>query len=165
MAMLNRRMAATAVLLFMIVSAGLAQTETKTIQSVYEQFSNAYEELDSSIIKQLYAEDSYYLVPTPSEGVRTGRESIVQSFRTQFESARAQGTNLAISFRILQRDVSGNLAYDVGYYRYEATPENGEPVVVAGKFVTVLKKDEQGNWKFVVDSYSNTPLSSFETAE
>lgn len=41
-------------------------------------------------------------------------------------------------------DAEGPLAYDVGYYKFEAFPKADEAFVSAGKFVTVLRKGDDG---------------------
>jgi ketosteroid isomerase-like protein len=51
----------------------------------------------------------------------------------------------------------GDLAYNVGHYRFTAVPKaKGAPGVAdEGKFVEVLKKQPDGSWKYVVDMYSS----------
>jgi len=45
-----------------------------------------------------------------------GREKILANFLGFFNSVKTSGGSLTISFQILERRVSGNLAYDVGVY-------------------------------------------------
>ena len=155
----------TAILVFILAGVSLGQSNNQTIDEVYEQFSDAYEQLDASLIEPLYAEDAHYLVSDPGAGIKTGRDAIIRSFRQHFSGARSRGLKLRITFRIIHREMEGTFAYDVGYYKYESFTEEGTPSAFAGKFVTVLRKDSDGNWQFAVDAYSNTPVASFDQAE
>lgn len=51
----------------------------------------------------------------------------------------------------------GDLAYNVGHYRFTAVPKakNDPGVADEGKFVEILKKQPDGSWKYVVDMYSS----------
>jgi ketosteroid isomerase-like protein len=51
----------------------------------------------------------------------------------------------------------GDLAYNLGHYRFTAVPKAKENPGVAdeGKFVEVLKRQPDGTWKYVVDMYSS----------
>ncbi|MBL7471415.1 YybH family protein [Robertkochia sediminum] len=49
--------------------------------------------------------------------------------------------------------VSGDTAYDYGYYSGTSQDENGETVVWKGKYVVVWKKTAEG-WKMYLDSWS-----------
>ena len=63
----------------------------------------------------------------------------------------------AIGFRIFQREVIGDLGYDVGVYTLTATGPDGESRTDRGKFVVVTKKGADGKWRFAVDGYSGLP--------
>jgi uncharacterized protein (TIGR02246 family) len=51
----------------------------------------------------------------------------------------------------------GDLAYNVGHYRFTAVPKarNQPGVADEGKFVEILKRQPDGKWKYVVDMYSS----------
>ena len=54
-------------------------------------------------------------------------------------------------------DGRGDLAYNVGHYRFTAVPKSKDAPGVAdeGKFVEILKKQPDGSWKYLVDMYSS----------
>jgi ketosteroid isomerase-like protein len=53
--------------------------------------------------------------------------------------------------------VMGNYAYSMGTYRKTVTPKGGgEPVLFVGKFLTILRKNADGNWLIYRDSYSSS---------
>jgi ketosteroid isomerase-like protein len=51
----------------------------------------------------------------------------------------------------------GDLAYNVGHYRFTAVPKAKSDPGVAdeGKFVEILRRQPDGSWKYVVDMYSS----------
>ncbi|MCW9707264.1 YybH family protein [Fodinibius salsisoli] len=144
------------------ITGSMAQSPETGIQQIYQQFSKAYEELDPTMIAPLYAEETYYLTPDPEEGIRKGKEEVLKSFIGTFEQAQKRGSKLKMTFKIIKRNQSGNLAYDVGYYKFQAFPKEGEPFKAAGKFVTVLQQNNNGEWQFVVDAFSSAPVNLFE---
>jgi ketosteroid isomerase-like protein len=52
---------------------------------------------------------------------------------------------------------SGDLAYSTGTYTLDATGPNGQPIHRAGTYLTVWKKDKDGNWKVIEDIGSAKP--------
>jgi ketosteroid isomerase-like protein len=52
----------------------------------------------------------------------------------------------------------GDLAYDLGHYRFTAVPKakNSPGIADEGKYVTILKKQPDGSWKLVVDIYNSS---------
>jgi len=51
----------------------------------------------------------------------------------------------------------GDLAYNMGHYRFSAVPKAKANPGVAdeGKFLEILKKQSGGSWKYVIDMYSS----------
>jgi len=47
---------------------------------------------------------------------------------------------------------SGELGYTYGIYKTEIKSQTGEPVINQGTYVTIWRKDENGKWKFVLDT-------------
>src|SRR5215204_3329815 len=84
------------------------------IDDVYRRFSEAYKKLDPEAVTNLYTDDAFYL--SPGSDVKRGREKVLAVFSGYFNSVKNAGGSLTISFRILDRSVSGDLAYDVGIY-------------------------------------------------
>lgn len=48
--------------------------------------------------------------------------------------------------------ISGELGYTYGIYKLQVTDDKGQPVIYNGTYVSIWKKDREGNWKFVLDS-------------
>lgn len=137
---------------------------SKSIDRLYQAFSESYQTLDVDLVADLYITDAHYLPANPEQATMTSRAEIRESFASYFEWAKNNGTDLNISFRIIQRDIDDSLAYDVGYYLIQSKPadeaefqEGGN----AGKFVTVMGLQKDGGWKFLLDGFSPAPYDAF----
>ena len=125
------------------------------IDDVYRRFSQAYRNLDPQAVTNLYTGDALYL--SPGSDIKRGREKILAEFSGYFNSVKASGGSLTVSFQILDRRVSGDLAYDVGIYTIAQKSAAGETRSGRGKFVVVARRVANGDWLFQVDSYNGLP--------
>ncbi|HEX8267123.1 MAG TPA: serine hydrolase [Pyrinomonadaceae bacterium] len=136
------------------------------IDDVYRRFSEAYNKFDFEAVTNLYTEDAFYL--SPGSDIKRGREKILAEFSGYFNSVKNAGGTLAVSFQILDRRVSGDLAYDVGIYTVTEKAKNGEARAGRGKFVVVARRMSSGEWRFQVDAYNGLPKpqnNSTQTSE
>ncbi|HEX8564072.1 MAG TPA: serine hydrolase [Pyrinomonadaceae bacterium] len=136
------------------------------IDDVYRRFSEAYKKFDFEAVTNLYTEDAFYL--SPGSDIKRGREKIVAEFSGYFNSVKNAGGTLAVSFQILDRRVSGDLAYDVGIYTVTEKAKNGEARAGRGKFVVVARRMSSREWRFQVDAYNGLPKpqnNSTQTSE
>ena len=125
------------------------------LDALYRRFVRAYRERDATAVGRLYSPDALYL--SPGADIVRFRPVIEARFRRMFQAAATDGQDLAISFHLMAREVSGRLAYDVGTYSFDRL-EGG--VVMShdtGKFVVVHRRGEDGRWTFQVDGYSGLP--------
>lgn len=53
-----------------------------------------------------------------------------------------------------QGEVGGDLGYTIGTYRIEIQDPEGNPLAIAGKYMTVWKKQPDGTWKVGVDMFN-----------
>ncbi len=155
-------------LAFLILAGCTAQAERSqpapdeaALDAVYARFSEAYEKLDPQIVANLYTEDARYLSGGDGDMLR-GRPAILDNFASFFTRSKENGVALRIAFRVVDRALSGDLAYDVGYYRLVSKKSDGEERTSVGKFVTVAKRQADGAWQFHVDSYSGAPVEAFD---
>jgi ketosteroid isomerase-like protein len=55
---------------------------------------------------------------------------------------------------------SGDMAYSWGTYDLTATGPDGKPMQDQGKYATVWKKQADGSWKSVLDTFNtSTPMA------
>src|SRR5262245_63991436 len=86
----------------------------KAMDAQYEVFSEAYRRLDPGMVSRLYAEDALYL--QPGSEIMRGRRAIHENFASFFTNVAQRKDSVRISFEIVDRAVSGDLGYDIGYY-------------------------------------------------
>lgn len=155
------------VALLACASAAQAQT-TKSSQdaafdAVYAKFTEAYKRADPAMVTGLYTTDAFYL--SPGRMIVRGQDSVLSAF-SFLKSYKDRPSGPAIGFRILDRQVSGDLAWDIGYYVMNA---RGQPVTAqdhpAGKFIVLWKRGADGQWRIFADGYSDVPRPSAETAD
>ena len=125
------------------------------IDAIYARFSEGYKKLDPAMVANLYTENAAYLAP--GQDLDIGRQKVLASFTSFFDSVRQKNGRLGISFQIVQRQVEQNLAYDVGIFNLTSFDEKGEGRPGKGKFMVVAKPDKEGVWRFQVDGYNNFP--------
>ncbi|HMB93455.1 MAG TPA: SgcJ/EcaC family oxidoreductase [Rhodothermales bacterium] len=137
-------------------------SDNEAIDAVYARFSEAYDQMDPEAVVALYTDDAYYL-PGGDGAILHGSDALRKSFAFLAQTKEGGG-QLAIAFRSVDRAISGNLAYDVGYYRLTAQRPDGTEHVSVGKFTTVLVKSDNGQWRFQVDAFSSAPETAFDAA-
>ena len=122
------------------------------LDAIYATFSKGYETLDPAAVANLYTEDALYL--EPDSDVARGRKAVLANFTGFFDSVRDSGSTIRIRFEILDRQVSGDLATDVGYFILTRATKDGRDSTNRGKFIVVAKKQKDGTWRIHVDGYS-----------
>lgn len=55
---------------------------------------------------------------------------------------------------------SGDMGYTWGHYEGHSKDANGNPVTTSGRYITVWRREPDGNWKVVLDAGSNEPAGS-----
>lgn len=124
------------------------------LDSLYGVFTRAYAEADVDLLMDsVYARDGYYL--PPNRPILAGQES----FRGQFESflgpiAQRGEPGPRISFDIRDRDVGGDLAYDIGVYTIRPPDAPEDAPGSRGKFIVIWKRGADGTWRIHADGFS-----------
>jgi len=97
-----------------------------------------------------YTEDAVVL--PPNEKTAVGKDAIRKPVADMLALP-----GLAFSWEPTKVEVakSGDLAYLYGTYKMTATGPDGKPMNDNGKMVEIWKKQADGNWKCVVDTWSS----------
>jgi uncharacterized protein (TIGR02246 family) len=101
-----------------------------------------------------YYTDDAYLLP-PNEPMAIGKKVICESW------GRLLGPGVATSWTVTKVDVAqaGDIAYLIGVYKLRMNGPDGKPVEDRGKIMEIWKKQADGKWKAVADTYnSDLPL-------
>jgi ketosteroid isomerase-like protein len=93
-----------------------------------------------------YIDDNCVLL-RPNRTPVVGREKITEMYSTP-------DTSFTLNWEPLFADISssGDLGYTYGIYTVEMDSPEGTIVTKEGTYATIWKKDENGNWKFVLDT-------------
>lgn len=133
------------------------------IDAAYRTFVAGYAALDPVRVAGLYAEDAVYVAG--GAPARIGREAILAGFRGFFDAVRRDGGTLRLRFRIVERRVRDDAAWDLGYYHLSRV--NGDSVgpATVGRFVTGIERQPDGGWRFVSDTFEGSDLAAWAAAE
>jgi ketosteroid isomerase-like protein len=102
---------------------------------------------DSARFASYYAEDA--LVLSPNQPMIAGKNKIQAGLTTLMADP-----NFALTFHSARVEASkgGDLVYTIGAYsRTASDPISKQPVTDKGNYLTVWKKQADGNWKVVTD--------------
>ena len=129
--------------------------DLQAIKAVSEQFTNAYNQGDAAVVAEHYTEEAKYL-PTNSPMI-VGREGIQADHQANFDAGAGD-----LQLTVIDFNVDGDLAYEVGKFTLTIEPEEGEAISVSGKYVRIWKR-VNGSWKVdVLISNTSLPLSAPE---
>ena len=152
----------TGVLLFLIpcgfvaTSCGPSATsdsgaaDAAAIQALDEQWSATAAKNDVQGTVAFYADDAVLL--PPNAPIARDRNAIRESW------AGLLGPNTAVAWKVSKVEVakSGELGYLYGTYSLAIRdPKGGAPVSDTGKLVEIWKKQADGKWKCIVDTYNS----------
>ena len=130
--------------------AELAESDLAAIRGVDSAFAQAMNSGVADSVAAFYANNAALLPPNlpPQKGrgaIRSFWGGFLEAYTVRFELA-SDAT-----------EGRGDLAYNMGHYRFTAVPKAKANPGVAdeGKFLEILKQQSDGSWKYVVDMYSS----------
>ena len=150
--------AATAVSGSRVVAQETPAEAERAFEEAYAAFSAAYRAGDAEAVAALYADDAFYLAP----GGEIERGGMARHF--EFLSSFEPGAGPVIEFEVVDRDVSGELAYDIGYFTFRREGEAAESAG-RGKFIVIWKRGDDGVWRLHADGYSDVEDSGAAAGE
>ncbi|ABM00025.1 conserved hypothetical protein [Shewanella amazonensis SB2B] len=141
---------------FAVLANNAPQTKDDiAINKTYDLFSEAFDKLNAALIGEAYTESACYIPERHDKEIIRGRDAIVSVYEKFFGKIRSKNARIEVDFRVIDRSRAGDSVTDVGYYliRFHPASDTGEPVSeYAGKFVTVSRKQADGNWLLSIDS-------------
>jgi len=124
--------------------------DAAAIQALDELWSATAAKNDLEGTVAFYADEAVLL--PPNAPIASDRKSIRESW------AELLGPNTAVAWKVSKVEVakSGELGYLYGTYSLSIKdPKGGAPVSDAGKLVEIWKKQADGKWKCIVDTYNS----------
>lgn len=152
--------------LFLWVIQGYTQTVEHNPNQVYENFAQAYLEMDADGIDRLYTKDAALLNLYDSSNPNSirGNEEIENFFSGMFARFGKNGQKLELTFKIIDRNRIDDTILDNGFYTLTIHGSDQTKTVSYGKLSAILKLEKEG-WKFMIDANSNTDESEYHNAE
>lgn len=149
--------------LVLVAFATPALATDREVNAVYDRMSAAYVTLDRASLSTVYAADAILLPASQTLGPLIGQAAILDYFKVPFDRAAASGEQMRLDFRIVQRRWHGNIAVDVGYYRFTRQKGTTKQTSV-GKFTTTVARQPDGSWAFVSDADTPCPPELWDQA-
>jgi ketosteroid isomerase-like protein len=130
--------------------AQLSAADVAGIKAADSAFVAAANAGDVDALTAVYASSAALLAPNlPPQKGRNAIRAFWGGFLKEYK----------VNFEIGSDTIEGrgDLAYNLGHYRFTAVPKAkaGPGVADEGKFVGILKKQSDGSWKYLVDMYSS----------
>ena len=130
--------------------AALTPRDSAGIAAADSTFRAAANAGDAAALAAVYTTDASLL--PPNLPLRRGRTAIKAFWAGLLDA-------YTLTFEIAPDVIEGrgDLAYNMGHYRFTAVPKAKSAAGFAdeGKFVEILKKQSDGSWKYVVDIYNS----------
>lgn len=124
--------------------------DAAALQALDDQWSAAAARNDLAATVAFYADDAVLL--PPNAPIARDQKAIRESW------AALLGPHTAVSWKASKAEVarSGELGYLYGTYQLSITDaKGGPPVRDIGKLVEIWKKQPDGEWKCIVDTYNS----------
>jgi ketosteroid isomerase-like protein len=129
--------------------------DAQTIRDLDTQWSKAVGAHDLDGTVSYYSDDASVLAPNAP--IATTKEAI----RAGWAASASPGVDLSFQPTKVEVASSGDMAYDVGTYAVSMKDAQGNPVTDHGKYVAVWKKQADGKWKAVADTWnSDLPVAA-----
>ena len=133
-------------------AAARAAAVSAALDSTYTVFTRAYREANVQLLMdEVYARDGFYL--PPESPILQGQDQFRGQFSFLERFARDGGPGPRISFDIVDRDIDGDLAYDIGVYSILPPDAAGDAEPGQGKFIVIWKRID-GDWRIWADGFS-----------
>ncbi len=106
---------------------------------------------DAEAFISYLAPDVYFLPPDQP------RIQGADAFRAAIEELLASGVELKWTPDVAQVSANGDLGFTLGSFKLTADGPDGPTVSAVGKYATNWRRDENGDWKVVADTFNFDP--------
>jgi uncharacterized protein (TIGR02246 family) len=134
-------------------AVGLSDQDKESIRAVDAEWARAAKAGDGKAITALYTPDAVLLPP----GEPMVKGEAAQKYWVDFVNAFSG----PIELNTMAVEGGGNVASTIGTYKMTLTPKKtgAKPLATEeGKYITVVKRQDDGSWKIVYDMWSpNAP--------
>ena len=136
----------------------MTRTETasdiRAITTLHEESNHALSRGDLETLMSVYADDVISM--PPNQAPRIGK-SAVRSMWADVLSDFAVEASVSVE----EVEVTGEWAYERGTYNLKLKPQaGGAPIEDFGKYLDILRRQPDGNWKYSRVSWSSNQSAS-----
>jgi uncharacterized protein (TIGR02246 family) len=127
--------------------------EDELDQAHQKKWADFFNAKDAAGLAMHYTEDALQL---PPDATRVeGRAAIQEVFKEEFD---AGVTNIKLENTDVGHD--GNLAWLVGNWSVDFPTDKGDMATATGNYVAVYRKEADGVWRMVIDTWNEAPSPS-----
>ena len=131
------------------VVAAPEQQPVAAVKDADAQWSNAATAHNLDAVLSYYSSDAVVL-PANQE-MLTNKGDITKAWMTLLDRSNTVSWNSMY----VEASQSGEMVYDVGSYTLTTKVKNGKPTTDHGKYLAVWKKQADGSWKAVADTWNS----------
>lgn len=143
-----RSIAVAGLIGFSVVFPAIAGTPAEDIEAANKAFADAYNAGDAKGVAAKYTEDAALL---PPDGKRVDGQDAIANFW----KGAVDGGLKNLTLTTVEVDSREDLAFEVGTFTLDAPGGSGTMTTVAGKYVVVWKKGEDGVWRLHQDIWNS----------
>lgn len=118
--------------------------EAEELLAADRAFARATAEKGAEGFASFLADDVWFL--SDGSPITKGKQAAVKSWEPLLSNPET-----SITWEPVKADASGNLGYTVGQYEVRGKTPEGKAFVERGKYITIWKKQPNGEWKVVID--------------
>ncbi|MER9893804.1 DUF4440 domain-containing protein [Mesorhizobium sp. M0119] len=144
---LAQSFAFAALLLLSSALSAAAQSAREDIEAALTKFMDAFNSGNAAAVGQMYTDDAA-LLPPDSKRI-DGRKRVEEFWQGAIKAGMKN-----LTLKALEVEGSGNLAYEVGAFTLGVPSKSGDPSTVAGKYIVVWKKGDDGTWRLHRDIWN-----------
>ncbi len=149
--MLNRLTVIVVLVLGSIFCSSVWADSVRAALSQAEQtWVKLYNARDAVGLAKRYVEDGMRLPPDASR--HQGRAAIQAHLQQEFDAGLTNNTS-----RPTAMGSDGNLAWLVGDFSVDYPTEGGKMATATGNYVVVYRKEADGVWRLVLETWNDTP--------
>ena len=130
--------------------------EAEELLEADRAFARATAEKGVEGFASFLADDVWFL--SDGSPIIKGKQAAVKSWETLLSDP-----DTAISWEPVRADASGDLGYTVGQYEIRGKTPEGKAFVERGKYITIWKKQPNGEWKVIIDGGNTDGPSEVES--
>jgi uncharacterized protein (TIGR02246 family) len=129
-----------------------AETAEEGIKTTGAEFEDAFNDGDGAAVGALYTQDAAVL---PPDGARVdGRKAIAEFWQGAIDAGLKN-----LDLQTLEVLDAGDLAVEVGKVSLTTTGSVGKAVPMAGKYIVIWQRDDDGAWRLHRDIWNLDPAS------